>query len=38
MEGTIDVLFSRQAIDTVLASFSSYTILNWREGPVPEGK
>ncbi|MHC4954846.1 MAG: hypothetical protein ACYTGZ_13250 [Planctomycetota bacterium] len=38
LEGTVDILFSQQAITEVLTSFSSYTILNWREGPVPEIK
>lgn len=37
MRGTVDVLFSRDAVNRVMAAFASYTILNWREGPNPEG-
>jgi len=32
VRGTIDILFSRQAVTKMMASFATYTILNWREG------
>ena len=35
IRGTIDVLFSQEAVNKVMAAFASYTILNWREGPTP---
>jgi hypothetical protein len=33
--GTIDILYSPQAVAKVVRFFSSLTILNWREGPTP---
>ncbi|MHC4940869.1 MAG: hypothetical protein ACYTHK_18155 [Planctomycetota bacterium] len=36
LRGNIEILFSREAIDRVMQSFATYTILNWREGPNPE--
>ncbi len=32
VRGTIDILFSQQAVNKMMASFATYTILNWREG------
>jgi len=37
MRGTVDILFSQDAINRVMQAFATYTILNWREGPNPEG-
>jgi hypothetical protein len=35
LAGTVDILYSREAIRTVARLLSGYTILNWREGPAP---
>jgi hypothetical protein len=35
--GTIDLLYSEATISRTSAVFASYSILNWREGPTPEG-
>lgn len=36
LNGTVDILFSRQTIAGVMRSFATYTIVNWREGPNPD--
>lgn len=36
VRGTIDIMFSRQAVNKVMSSFASYTVLNWREDANPE--
>jgi hypothetical protein len=36
VRGTVDLLFSRDAVDRVMQAFATYTILNWREGANPE--
>lgn len=36
--GTVDILFSREAVRTIGRVLSRYTILNWREGPTPESE
>jgi len=36
VNGTVDVLFSNQAVNHVMRSFATYTLLNWREGPNPD--
>lgn len=36
VNGTVDVLFSKQTIAAVMRSFATYTIVNWREGPNPD--
>ena len=36
VRGTIDILFSQDAVDHVMQAFATYTILNWRDGPNPE--
>lgn len=35
MGGTVDIQLSLPMIDSVSRAFAAYTILNWREGPVP---
>jgi hypothetical protein len=35
MRGTVDILFSQDAVNRVMAAFRTYTILNWRDGPNP---
>ena len=32
VRGTVDILFSQQVISKMIASFATFTILNWREG------
>ncbi len=36
INGTIDILFSKQIIGRVSAAFATFTIVNWREGPNPK--
>lgn len=36
VRGTIDIMFSRQAVNKVMKSFATYTVLNWREDANPE--
>ncbi|MGQ0613654.1 MAG: type IV pilus modification PilV family protein [Planctomycetaceae bacterium] len=35
INGTIDILFSKQIIGRVSPAFATFTIVNWREGPNP---
>lgn len=35
LSGTVDIVYSRETIDELAKVFSRYTVLNWREGPVP---
>jgi len=36
IDGTVDLLFSKQTIASVMRTFATYTIVNWREGPNPD--
>jgi len=36
VKGTIDIQFSSAAVSKVMASFATYTVLNWREDANPE--
>jgi hypothetical protein len=33
--GTVDIQLSMTNVRTVARAFADYTIMNWREGPVP---
>jgi len=35
MRGNVEILYSRDAVNRVMQSFATYTILNWREGANP---
>jgi hypothetical protein len=38
VNGTVDVLFSKETLAIINKVFATYTILNWREGPNPPGE
>ncbi|MFI5401954.1 MAG: hypothetical protein ACHQ1G_03385, partial [Planctomycetota bacterium] len=38
VNGTVDVLFSKETLTIISRALATYTILNWREGPNPPGE
>ena len=38
INGTVDILFSKETLAIINKAFATYSILNWREGPNPPGE
>jgi len=38
INGTVDILFSKDTLSIINKAFATYSILNWREGPNPPGE